>query len=167
MGHCDTGHRTAVELRAAIEDEVGLGPLQLDPLGDLTVQGPLVGADNLALEHGHVSLVLRMVDLQVLVKGVRLNSVSDIRFMESESVCRVKSTFSSIGAVLSILQTDRTLPSVESPPPAVAGTFQPGLARPAAAVLLVHAAGLVKLDQLGLEGHAAGLAAPLCTKGPK
>ena len=77
------------------------------------------------------------------------------------------STFSSIGAVLSILQTDRTLPSVECPPPAVAGTFQPGLARPAAAVLLVHAAGLVKLDQLGLEGHAAGLAAPLCTKGPK
>ena len=82
LGICDTGHRTAVEFRAAIEDEVGLGPLQLDPLGDLTVQGPLVGADNLALEHGHVSLVLRMVDIQVLVKGVRLNSVSDIRFMD-------------------------------------------------------------------------------------
>ena len=90
MGHCDTGHRTAVELRAAVEDEVGLGPLQLDSFGDLTIQGPLVGADNLALEHGHVALVLRMVDLQVFVEGIRLNSVSDIRFMESESVCRIE-----------------------------------------------------------------------------
>ena len=54
MGHCDTGHRTAVELRAAVEDKVGLGPLQLDSFGDLTIQGPLVGADNLALEHEHV-----------------------------------------------------------------------------------------------------------------
>ena len=54
---CDgyPGHRTAVVLRATVEQLVDLRPLQLGPLCDLTVQAALVGPHNFALEHRHVA----------------------------------------------------------------------------------------------------------------
>ena len=148
---CDgyPGHRTAVILRAAVEQLVHLRPLQLGPLSDLTIQTSLIGPHYFALKHGHVPKALRMVVFEVFVEGIRFNSVFDIGFMDSKSINRIMSTFPKIGTGFSGFSTECTLASVECPPPGVAGSFD---ARPTwpAAVLLVHAAGLVKLDQLGL-----------------
>ena len=122
---CDgyPGHRTAVILRAAVEQLVHLRPLQLGPLRDLTIQAALVGAHDLALEHGHVAQALRMVVFEVFVEGIRFNSVFDIGFMDSESVNRIMSTFPEIGTGFSGFSTECTLASVQCPPPGVAGSF--------------------------------------------
>ena len=110
-------------LRAAVEQLVHLCPLQLGPLSDLTIQTPLVGAHNLALEHGHVPKALRMVVFEVFVEGISFNSVFDIGFMEPESINRIISTFPVIGTGFAGLLAECTLASVECPPPGVAGSF--------------------------------------------
>ena len=96
---CDgyPGHRTAVILRAAVEQLVHLRPLQLGPLRDLTIQTPLIGPQTFALEHGHVPKALMMVVFEVFVEGISFNSVFDIGFMEPESINRIISTFPVIG----------------------------------------------------------------------
>ena len=122
---CDgyPGHRTAVILRATVEQLVHLRPLQLGPLRDLTIQTSLIGPHYFALKHGHVPKALRMVVFEVFVEGISFNSVFDIGFMEPESINRIISTFPVIGTGFAGLLAECTLASVECPPPGVAGSF--------------------------------------------
>ena len=156
---CDgyTGHRTAVILRATIEDEVCRGSLQVGSFHHLTVEAPLVGPENFKLEHGHVSLMLRMVDFKVLEKCVGLNSAPDISFVDTEAIYGIPAALAGVHTGFAGLLAECTLSTVQCPSPGVAGPLQSRLARPTAVVLFVDTVGEVLFHQCRLERNATGL----------